>query len=164
MQKYSLLTEILTKVSGRTTKLMDLEYMYIIQEPSMRGTGPKICRMESALKSGLTLVNTKAAILMVKNMVRVNTLGQMVVTIKGHGSTIESKDLENTSGTTEEAIVDTGKTTKCTDMEFINGRTRGNMMGIISMTKNKVLVNTTGLMGSALKVYGLMERGRALER
>jgi len=97
---------------------------------------------------------------MEKNMDQENIPGLIKVITKVHGKIIKFKVKESIFGTMVDLTRANGKTTKCMDMEFINGKMDENMMEIMFLTKNKGQGNTTGLMESALKVYGSTEKDK----
>lgn len=109
--------------NGKLTKPTDLVFIIIIQVQYTKDIGLKIFKMGLEFKFGLTTVNIKELISMVKNMETENIHGQMEVTIKENGIIIKSKVVENIFGAMVEVIKAIGKIIKCMDTECIFGKT-----------------------------------------
>jgi hypothetical protein len=86
--RYNFLTVMHMKVNGKTIKQMDSVSTNTIQEPFIKVTGAKICRMVLEFKHGLITAGMKALTRMVKSMGKENMFGLMEAITKVHGKAI----------------------------------------------------------------------------
>ena len=75
----SMLMGMSMKVTGRTIRLMELEYIRMLMAHDMKGNGMKISNMVMGLRSGQMVLHTKECTLLGRSMARESLLGLMGV-------------------------------------------------------------------------------------
>ena len=138
-------------------KPTDTEFTYTKMVRDTRESGKMIYNTGSEKKSGPIIVNTKAIIPKVKNMVKVSTYRKMALCITVIGLKTESKDMVNINGRTAECMLANGKTIICTDKESIPGQMEDGMKASMKWIKNMDSASTNGQMAEFTKEIGLME-------
>jgi hypothetical protein len=142
--------EISMKEIGLMTRLMVLEYTFMLMERDTKAIGKMICSMEEEKKLGqtdlfmkVTICKEKSTALvsiagMMDHVMRENgkriklkvlehILGLMVENTKVNGLIITWKVLESTLGKMEEGMRVNIRTIKSTDMVFIHGQIQDNI-------------------------------------
>jgi len=138
-------------------KPTDTEFTFTKMVRDTRESGKMIYNTGSEKKSGPIIVNTKAIIPKVKNMVKVSTYGKMALCITVIGLKTESKDMVNINGRTAECMSANGKTIICMVKESIPGQMEDGMKASMKWIKNMDLASTNGQMAEFTKEIGLME-------
>jgi hypothetical protein len=106
--KLCLLMATLSKESGLTIKLMDLECTFIEMGPFIKDIGNKIYRMDKVFRHGQMEANTKESTKTAKSMAKEYTYGQTAAIIQAHGTKTKFMDMENTFGLMAESMLGSG--------------------------------------------------------
>jgi len=148
--------EMYTTVSGKMTKLMDMESTTTLMVPGTKAGGLKTSNMERARKFGQTTLvmkdNTKTA----RNMVMESSCGLMGQPTLETSSTITFTVREFTPGQTVVNTTVNGTTIRCTVLEFSHGTMVVNMRVNTSMTKSRVKVCSHGQTAANTMASGKM--------
>lgn len=138
---------------------LKIKHMVVAFTPIWMGLATKVIglktnNMEKVMRRGLMgqviRVHTKTE----KNMVKVYSLGLMVLLTMEVSWITTSKDMESIIGVMEEFLKVNGLTTKCKGRESSTGRTVVNMKGNTWTIRKRVTVYFTGLTVGNMMVSG----------
>lgn len=128
MANFGMLMEMFTKEPGLMTKLMDSERTHIRMVRNMKETGWTISRMETVLRLGLIVANTKATTRKEWSTVVVFTSGPMALPTTVSGLRTKSTGTGTMNGPMAVPSKESGRTTTCTVRVPIPGRTVASTM------------------------------------
>lgn len=112
-------------------KLTEPESILTWMVPDMKDNGVKINNMEWVVKNGLMVLTMKEIIILEKNTVKENSIGQMEVIMMEISNKIIFTDKEYMNGLMVENIKDNGKIIRCTAKVTLLGQMEENMKEIM---------------------------------
>jgi len=121
LESLFMLTEISTMENGKLTKRTEKELILIQMAPDMLVTGLKISSMELEKKLGQMVPHTKETTRRAKKMAKETLGGRMVQCLWEISKITTLKESEFTLGLTEGCTRESGRTTRCTEREFLRG-------------------------------------------
>ena len=124
---------------------MDMEPIVTLMEPNTKVIGRKINKMEKDLSHGQMALHTKVIINKEKNVVLENSSGRMDQYMKGNLVTTISMAGVFIYGATKDNMLEIGKITKWTDMEFLHGLITECILENIRTIKKKVMGSSNGI-------------------
>ena len=135
-----MLMVMFSMVLGLTTRLMAMVCIYTLTVISTEDTGNRIFNMDSALRTGLMVLNTRANIMRAENTVGVNIPGLIQASMTGIGITTKYLEMGHMYGQMEGLTRGTGLTIRCMGRESTHGRMGVNMRENTLKIKNMLLI------------------------
>lgn len=138
------------------TKLMEEEFISIWMVPSTMVIGEKTSNMDMEWKHGPMEPNMKGTMNMGRNMELVHSNGLITLNTLESSITTIFMGKESTLGVMGEDTKVNGKTIRCMEKGLSLGQMEGNMWESTLMIRNKVMVNSFGLMADLTRETGTM--------
>lgn len=149
--------EIFIKETGSMIKPKAKELTHMLTELTTRVIGRTINSMDTEPNPGLMVLNTKVNMLTVRSKVMANLPSQTVATMKESSTLTKFLEKATTSGLMAKLISDNGKRIRWTVAVNSPGKTAKFTKVNSSTTKEKARELSRGLMAADMKVAGRQE-------
>lgn len=152
-----MLMEMCTLGTGKTTKLMDMDFTFIRMDHSMKENGKTTSNMGMERNTGLTALPLRVITLKERNKARVTFNGLMAVNTKENSTTTTSVEQVSIDGLMVGCLRAPGLKTKCMGLGCLHGLMGEYMKENMYMTKKKDKACSSGLMAGSTMEGGRME-------